>query len=843
MAQNPPRDYPGLTSAQVAERINRGETNDFKVQVGRTYWQIVRDNLFNLFNVVLAILGVIMILFQDYANLIFASFSVVLNSLVGLIQEIAAKRALEKLAAMSIQQVKVWRDGRLILVPVNELVKDDVIAIEPGDRIAVDGKVVAADALEMDEALLTGESDAVYKELDDTLFSGSFVVGGAGVFVATHVGVESTVTKLSMTAKQYRHPLTPTQKQINRLVQIAVLVMLIFGPMTVLAGIVSRLPTIEIVRNAVVLVTSMVPQGLVLVTTISLSIGALIISRSRTLVQRVNAVESMANVNVLCFDKTGTLTRNQLSVSAIIPLNGADEGQIKGLLAVYTHNLAHMNKTAGAIAAFVGDSPDGVVKQAEIPFTSGRKWGAVVFPEQTLILGAPERVLDAVENLDTIEHADSLSSQGQRVLALARATEAPASDKLNISREPLALIVMSDKVRAEIETTIRQFADLGVDLKVISGDNLETVRAIAHEAGMTHARAFTGEQIETMGENELDVAVREANVFARVEPETKRKLIRAMKAQGKYVAMVGDGVNDVPALKEANMAVAMNDGAQIAKDVADLVLLDNSMATLPFAFDKGKIITQKIFGTTKLFLSKNFYTVLAFIFVGFMALPFPTTPILISWLTFGVVNIPGGLITFGLMRPAYSRDFIQDVIRYVAAVTIVGGLITAGLYTGFYLMRFDQDFNAALPQISPEAWARYERGEAAEDPLLFKQDEGARALAEAQASTSARNSARSALYVFMTFYGLGVFWHTMGLQMFEPKTLLARPRMAALGGVLFLATLLPPYFLPNVFQGWVAPSFGLWVVSFGGAVLASYIVYRVHRDNLLANVLEANNVG
>ncbi len=783
-----PQEERGLTGAEVAERVARGETNAFKVQVGRTYWDIFRDNIFNVFNFVLATLGAVMIIFQDYVNLLFASFSVVVNSILGLVQEIAAKRALDRLAALSMQQVKVWRDGKVIEVPLDQVVKDDVLPLEAGDKVVVDGVVLAADSLELNEALLTGESDAVLKEVGAKLSSGSFVIAGAGVMRATAVGAESTINKLSATAKAYRHPLTPTQRYIAALVQAAVFVMLIFGPMTVIGGLVVHLPTIEIVRNAVVLVTSMVPQGLVLVTTISLSIGALIISRQRTLVQRINAVESMANVNVLCFDKTGTLTRNMLRVTEIIPLNGVHTETLHSDLRRYVENLATQNRTAGALAAYIGANGGAAVKQREIPFTSARKWGAVIFEGETLIMGAPERVLDPAHDAEALQEANERAKRGERVLAFARSRSAPTNGALPQERDALALIAMSDQIRPEISQTIAQFSGLGVQLKVISGDNPETVRAIAEQAGMTIHGVYTGDQLEAMDAVTFANAVREANLFARVEPETKRKIVRALKAQGAYVAMVGDGVNDVPALKEANMAVAMNDGAQIAKDVADLVLLDNSMATLPNAFERGKTITQKIFASTRIFLTKNFYTVLAFIFVGFMALPFATTPILISWLTFGMVNVPGILITFGFLRPRYLASFADDVMRYVLSAAVVGGLVMAILYAVLYLA-LRGDVEVGLIELA------------------------------------ARDEARSALLIFMALYCLIVFWNTFGLDLFQPQTLKERPFIALLGIGLVLLTIVPPYFLPGLYQGWSNPRF---LVVLGAVVAASAAIAALH---------------
>ncbi len=796
-----PEEERGLTSAEVAVRVERGESNAFKVQVGRTYWEIFRDNVFNVFNFVLATLGAVMIFFQDYANLLFASFSVVLNSIVGLVQEIAAKRALDQLAALAMQQVKVWRDGGLVEVPLSAVVKDDLLPLEAGDKVVVDGVVLLADSLELNEALLTGESDAVLKEKGMQLYSGSFVIAGAGVMRATAVGAASTINKLSATAKAYRHPLTPTQRYIANLVQIAVFVMLVFGPMTVIGGLVSHLPTIEIVRNAVVLVTSMVPQGLVLVTTISLSIGALIISRQRTLVQRVNAVESMANVNVLCFDKTGTLTRNMLSVTEIVPLNGTPTEALKDDLRRYVENLATQNRTASAIAEYIGGNGGGAAKQREIPFTSARKWGAIIFEGETLLLGAPERLLDPERDATALQEAHARSARGERILAFARSTNTPLDAALPSERHALALIAMSDQIRPEIQQTIAQFTALGVQLKVISGDNAETVRAIAEQAGMTIARACTGDQLEAMDEPTFAHAVREANLFARIEPETKRKIIRALKAEGAYVAMVGDGVNDVPALKEANMAVAMNDGAQIAKDVADLVLLDNSMATLPNAFERGKTITQKIFGSTRIFLTKNFFTVLAFIFIGFMALPFATTPIIISWLTFGMVNLPGILITFGVLRPRYLANFAEDVMRYVFSGTVVGALVMSGLYAVLYLL------------------------------LRGGVENGAVVLA-------ARDEARSGLLIFMALYGLLVFWNTLGIDLFDSQSMAARPRLVWLGIGLVLITVVPPYLLPQVFQGWSNPRFGVVVAALLAAGVAAVALHWLYHERQLEKFIQ-----
>jgi cation-transporting P-type ATPase E len=552
-------------------------------------------------------------------------------------------------------------------------------------------------------------------------------------------------------------------------VQVSVLVMAIMVPMIFLAGFLNHTPFLGILQNAVVFVTSIVPQGLVLVAILSLTLGALSISRHQTLIQRVNAVESMANVTVLCLDKTGTITRNELSVSEIIPLNGASTEEIQASLRRYITNLAHQNRTASTIAQYIGaDSSPDVVKSKEIPFTSARKWGAIVLPNnETLLMGAPERLLSSSNNDSVPESATQhsltlsteFSAQGKRVLAFARASHVPDTSQLHVQCEPLALVVMSDRVREDIRETLQAFRDQGVQVKVISGDNLETVRSIAQEAGISVEQSYTGDQLDAMSQTELELAALHADVFARIAPDTKKNLIAALKAQGHYVAMVGDGVNDVPALKEANLAIVMNDGAQISKDVGDIVLLNNAVSTLPLAFKEGKAITQTIYGTTKMFLIKNLYGLLFFTFVGFMTLPFPITPIQISWVTFATVNIPATLIAFQLLRPTPMRRFRADVLDSVVTMGVIGGVSMAVLYALVYITD---------PQ---------------QTPMM----------------------ARSAITVYVALFGVLVFWMIHGFDPVQPSTLEGRRGLVFMGLGFLILTFIPAYIFSNVFR-FVPPS-------------------------------------
>lgn len=750
-------DITGLSHGEVQERMRRGASNDFEARVGRSYWNIFRENVLNLFNIVLGTLLVVVIALGDYATAFFAGFSVVSNTFFGMIQEFNAKRQLDQLAALAEQTVSCRRDGEWVDVPMRGVVLDEIIRIEPGDRLVVDGFVLRADALEMDESHLTGESDAVGKAADDAVYSGSFCIAGAGVMRATKVGADSHINRLSVIAKQYKLVKTPTQIKIDITVEVAVVIMAVFVPLIFVTGFYVGNEFLEIVRNAVVFTTSLVPQGLVLVAILSLTIGAVKISRQQTLIQRVNAVESLANATVLCFDKTGTLTQNKLAVSEVIRIDEADGADIQRKLHSFLKNLAHLNNTAQAIDRYI----DGVVDEAEfpqklkeIPFSSGRKWAAVRLPERTLLLGAPERLLPS--DSPHFQRAEALSAEGLRVLAFAQVAGEPdlSAGVAAYDVAPLALIVMSDQIRDDIQDTLAAFRAEGLTLKVISGDNIETVRAIAAASGMDiGARAYTGAELDAMAEGEFDSAVGESHVFARIEPDTKQRIVESLRRNGEYVSMVGDGVNDVPALKAADLAIVMNDGAQISKDVADIVLLNNAMSTLPRAFREGKETTQTIFGTMKMFLVRNFFMVALFVCIAFMSLPFPITPVQISWATFGTVNLPATLIAFGWLRPRFMAHFRRDALDYIITMGCIGAAAMTLLYL---IVWFGGGGNLT--------------------------------------------TTRSAMTIMVALYGMLITWHIQGIDIFKPDSFLEHWRILLLSSALTALTIIAMYVFPALFE-------------------------------------------
>jgi len=747
----------GLTAAEVQARIERGQVNAFEAQVGRSYREILRYNLFTVFNFVLFVMLLVLIILGDYITFLFAGFSVITNALIGTVQEINAKRKLTQLADLAPKTVRVWRDGDLTTIPNQQIVQDDLIALAPGDLIVVDGVIETGDNLEIDEAQLTGESEPVPRQMGEHVASGSYCLVGTGAMRATGIGQRSTLNRLIAAAKTYRNPITPTQQRITTIVQFTLAVMFVCLPMLLIAQWLRGETFLEITRSGVVFTTSLVPQGLILIVILSLTIGAVKISRHETLVQRVNAVESLANVTVLCFDKTGTLTENRLVVSEIVPLNPYDVTHVMPMLARYIAGTDHLNSTAAAIDQYLKVQGLSVTAtlQRTIPFTSARKWGAVIFADETLILGAPEHVFP----VGTVDVA-AYTRQGLRVLALGRLQSPPATDgdedTAYLAAEPIALITIQDRVRPDSPATLAAFMAQGVRPKVISGDNLDTVRAVAASAGMQAEIAYTGDDLAVMRAGEFAEAIQAAHVFARVDPDTKRRIVQGLRDGGDYVAMVGDGVNDVPALKAANLAVAMNDGAQVSKDIADIVLLNNAMSTLPLAFAEGTETTQTLHGTTKMFLAKDMFNTLVFLFTLLMGLPFPITPIQISWASFATTNISGGLIALGLLRPAPIKNFRDDVLDYFVIAGVTGGV-----------------------------------GLAFANLVVFTYTD--------------RETARHAMTLSFMLYQLTILWHMGGIDPLRPRTLISNPLVIAFSVLLSILTIGAALLFPATFEFQLPP--------------------------------------
>jgi cation-transporting ATPase E len=801
-----PPTLAGLTDAQVQERIASGRTNRYDHKNARGAWQIVKDNVFTVFNVTL-FLAVVATLAAGLAmsgpqsnvigDVIFSGASVWANMVVGIVQELWAKRKLDQLAALSVKKARVRRNNQVVEVAADDIVIDDLVLLEPGDRVPVDGPVVESRALEMDESLLTGESDSVSKAAGDAVMSGTFCLAGSGVIRADKIGADSYANRLTSTARGLKQALTPLQLKLNLVVQVLVVLMVIVVVLQLVAAANTGVATVDAMRYTLVIVTSFVPAGLILANTVSLSVGAVTIARFNTLVQRVNAIESMGNVTVLCTDKTGTLTRNRLSVQEVVPLGDYSEAAAVRLLSLYAHGSAAQNKTAGAIAEYAGPTPRPAV-EAEIPFSSARKWGALTLvgdgapsDERTLVLGSPELILDPddPETARARAVARKHTEQALRVVALvASPASVDGSSELPERRKPVALAVLQDEIRPDIADTMSAFADQGVRIKVISGDSADTVRAIAQRSGLANTQAITEMELAPMQGPAFDAAVRTRGLFARITPETKQRIVASLSRQGEYVAMVGDGVNDVPALKQARLGVSMNDGAQITKDVSELVLLNNALSTLPRALKEGQRISQKILASSRLYLAKNAITILAFLLIGYVALPFPAEPRQVSWVATMTVSIPCTLLAFGLLRPGFTRRFSREVLGYSILLGSVGGVALTAAYILEYALGGD---------------------------LVM---------------------ARAVFTFASLHFSTHVFWDVHDVSVFSPASLRKRPREFLAGLGLLIAGIGVPELLPGLFNsvrlgasGWLI---GL-LLPLVGALFMRAVVYGAFTRNLL----------
>ncbi len=767
----------GLSAAEVQERLDRGEHNQHLIRPTRTYWQIISANVFSLYNIILLGSFLALLVLRGPGSSIFPAAIVLINMVLGLVQEIRAKRALDQLALLSVRTITVRRDGRSTTVRLDNIVRDDVIELQPGDSIVVDGRVLASDSLEIDESQLTGESEYIPKQPGDQVTSGSFCVSGAGLMQADSLGNRSYVGALAEVARRYKNVRTPLEAQLDALVEILVVVMLLLAPLTLLGGGLRGMPLADSVENVVNLISSLVPQGLLVFVAISFAYGVINISRYRALIQRPNAVELMGHISCLCADKTGTLTENLLTVRRLVPVGGMDLPALQSKLALYASAVSWQNRTVAAIASHVGRLAKMPAKLAEVPFNSQRQWSSVELASgETLVLGAPEVLLaDATMQSE----ARSLSGQGLRVLAFATSARRGTTDAYALppDRNCIGLIALQDEVRPDMPETLRLFAALGIAIKIISGDSPETVKAIADSAGFNADILLTGPEVANMGTELLSEAVKRTSLFARVSPEVKRRIVRALAAGGP-VAMIGDGVNDVPALKEASLAIAMNSGAQIAKDVSDIVLLDNAFATLPRAFREGQEITRRLYAIAKIHLTKVVYLTILFVLAGYAGLPWPANLLQTTWLSLLTLTLPAMLIIFRVLPTPVAENRRGEVLRYL----LVWGTVGAGA-----LVVLDLSILIALRE----------------------------SLAVS----------RSAVIAFAGLYNSLLLWDIYGIKLSSLRSFLLHKRAAVSGAVFGLAAVVvPAYLLPR--QLGLAPLRPLDLALIALLLCLSYIAAR-----------------
>ena len=668
----------GLTGAQVAERRSRGLANAGGERTSRSVAEILRANILTRFNFILGVLlAVILVVGQPQDAL----FGVVLvtNALIGIAQEMRAKRTLDRLAVLSAPRVRVIRDGTPRDIAVADLVAGDLVDLRAGDQLVADGVVRASTSLEADESLLTGESEPVDKRAGDRLLSGSFVVAGSGGYQATGVGADAYARKLAAQARRFAPVRSELMEGINRILRY---VTWAIAPVAVLL-VISQLHGHEKVREAltgtVAALVGMVPQGLVLLTSVAFGVAAVTLARRRVLVQQLPAVEGLARVDVVCFDKTGTLTDGTIAFDSLIQLDGQAPAEAAlGALA----NDENRNTTLAAIGqAF---PPGGWARQAAVPFSSARKWSAASFAGHgTWVLGAPEIVLPGGQQ-EQLSQAAGLAASGRRVLVLARAAGPLDGESLPQGLRAAAFILLGERLRSDAAGTIAYFAAQGVALKVISGDSPLTVSAVAARAGLPHADRPADARDLPDDPGALGRLLEERSVFGRVTPQQKQAMVKALQARGHTVAMTGDGVNDVLALKLADIGIAVGSGAPATKAVAELVLLDSRFATLPGVVAEGRRVTANIERVANLFITKTVWATLLAVAVGVTLLPYPFLPRHLTIIDTLAIGVPSFFLALAPNTRRYLPGFTGRVLRFAIPA---GSIIAAATFAAYALAR------------------------------------------------------------------------------------------------------------------------------------------------------------
>ncbi len=653
----------GLTGEEVQLRLSGGLQNKPTVKTGRTEGQIIRENLCTFFNLVFVVMAVL--LFFAGSSIVNMTFMVVviINAVIGCFQEIRAKRAVDKLSLLSVHTVKTLRSGEIKDIRFDELVRDDIVLYGPGDQISADG-ILRSGHLYVNESLLTGEADSIEKKPGDPLLSGSFVVTGNGKMQLTAVGDEAFATKLALEAKKNpraaRSEMMRTLDYMIRFIGIALIpigLLLFYQQYTT-----QELGLRQSAEATVAALVGMIPEGLYLLVSVALAVSSLKLTRKRVLVQDMHCVETLARVDVLCVDKTGTITEPIINAEELIPLADTDPAHLEQIIIALYGSDSPENETARALQTrFPGKTA--WTQTADVPFSSEYKWKSATFAEAgTFIIGAPEPILGSAFP-EISQKANSWSGRGCRVLLVAGYSGAPAPGVLEQAKlTPLALILLTNRIRKEAPDTFSYFASQGVCIKVISGDNPATVSDVARRAGIQNAEKYIDTSALQTEEDFLR-AVEEYTVFGRVTPEQKKQLIRALKQKGHTVAMTGDGVNDVLAMKEADCGIAMAGGAQAASQIAQLVLLDADFSAMPSIVDEGRRVINNIQRAAALFLVKNIFSLFLSLITVVAGWPYPFAPInlsLISALTIGVPSF------FLAMEPNYERvrgRFLPSILR------------------------------------------------------------------------------------------------------------------------------------------------------------------------------------
>jgi cation-transporting ATPase E len=681
----------GLTDAEVAQRVAEGKSNDVPARATRSIAAIVRANVFTRINAILGVLLLIVLATGSVINGLFGLL-IIANSVIGMVQEIRAKQTLDELAIIGQAKPLVRRQsGTRTLLP-GEVVLDDIIELGPGDQVVVDGEIVEEVNLEVDESLLSGEADPIAKGTGDAVMSGSFVVAGAGAYRATKVGPQAYAAKLAEEASKFTLVKSELRNGINRILQFITYLLVPAGLLTIYTQLFTTHAgwRVSVLRTVGALVP-MVPEGLVLLTSIAFAVGVIRLGQRRCLVQELPAIEGLARVDVVCADKTGTLTENGMRVSDVEELNTTHQrDSVADVLASLAAADARPNASMQAIAETY-HRPPGWIATATAPFKSATKWSGVSYRDHgNWVIGAPDVLLDPASA--AAEQAERIGALGLRVLLLGAGDVAVDHPDAPGRVTPVALVVLEQRVRPDARETLDYFAAQDVSVKVISGDNAVSVGAVAGKLGL-HGEALDARQLPT-DQDELADALDSCTTFGRVRPDQKRAIVHALQSHGHTVAMTGDGVNDVLALKDADIGVAMGAGSPASRAVAQIVLLDNRFATLPYVVGEGRRVIGNIERVANLFLTKTVYSVLLAVLVGAECLfskllkadplLYPFQPIHVTIAAWFTIGIPSFILSLAPNTERAYPGFVRRVVTSALPSGLVVGVATFVSYLTAY---------------------------------------------------------------------------------------------------------------------------------------------------------------
>lgn len=686
----------GLTDEQVNARIAEGKVNADENPNTRTYKQIVRENTLTFFNFLNLVLLVLVLLVGSYKNAFFVCI-IIINTLIGIAQEIRAKKTIDKLAILTARKSVVIREGQKWTVPTEELVLDDVVCLKTGDQVPADARILEG-SLEVNESLLTGESDNLPKNEGDELFSGSFVTSGEACCQIIHVGKDNYAAQITSEAKEFKRHNSELKNSLNAILKVISIIIvplgaLLFYKQYYIVGDTFRDSVVSMVAG----VLGMIPEGLVLLTSVALTLGALVLANKKTLVQELYCIETLARVDTLCLDKTGTITEGTMCVERVEPYvstgrvetaatepesaesteaeeqvqtDSAFMEEIDVIMGNMMYVLKDQNATIDALRKRFPAKQD-MTPEHVIPFSSDRKYSGAVFEEKGTYLMGAAQFLFPEDNEELTEKCQAYAEEGLRVLVLAHSSQNAEGTELPEGLEPLALMLLTDVIREEAPDTLAFFDSQEVDLKVISGDDPVTVAAIARRAGLKNADSYVDATTLTT-EEELQDAVAQYSVFGRVTPQQKKAMVQALQSQGHTVAMTGDGVNDVLALKEADCSIAMAQGSDAAKNIANVVLLDSNFASMPHIVNQGRRVVNNIRTAASMFLIKTMFSVMLSLLTIFFGNAYPFEPIQMSLISACAVGIPTFLLAQENNYEKIDHTFLRHVFinAFPAAITI-----------------------------------------------------------------------------------------------------------------------------------------------------------------------------